>query len=101
MAAAVSDSRERPMRSLVEPAIEIIHEGSRSCLADLTAQAGGVAPNLTFYIVKLPDTLDGLGLYHRWAGGPLPILVGGVEGAGLGRFRGQTDQTPSKTSYHF
>lgn len=40
--------------------MEIIHEESRSCLADLAAQAGGVATNLTFYIVKLSDTLDGL-----------------------------------------
>jgi hypothetical protein len=32
--------------------------------------------------------------------GPLTIPTGGVEGAELGLFRGQTDQTPSTTPYH-
>ena len=44
----------------MEPAMQIIHQRTRSCLTDLTTQASRLATNLTFYVVELSDTLDGL-----------------------------------------
>jgi hypothetical protein len=42
----------------MEPAMQVIHQGPRSSLADLTPQVSRLAKNLTFDIVKLPDSLD-------------------------------------------
>ena len=58
MAAAVSDLRENAREGLMHPAMEIIHERSRSCLADLTTQVSGLATNLTFDVVELSDPLN-------------------------------------------
>ena len=40
--------------------MQIVHQGSRSCLADLTTQASRLAAILTLDIVELSDSLDGL-----------------------------------------
>jgi hypothetical protein len=44
----------------MQPAMEIIHERSRSCLANLATQVSRQAANLTFDIVELSDPLDRL-----------------------------------------
>jgi len=40
--------------------MEIIHERSRSCLANLTTQVSRLATNLAFDVVELSDPLDSL-----------------------------------------
>jgi hypothetical protein len=44
----------------MEPAMQVIHQGPRSCLADLTPQVSRLATNLTFDIVKLSYALNSL-----------------------------------------
>ncbi len=54
--------------SLVEPEMQIIHQRSRSCLADLTTQGSRLATNLTFNIVKLSDRwIDSSAMTEPWA----------------------------------
>jgi hypothetical protein len=48
--------------------MEIIHERSRACLADLTTQASRLAANLSFDVVELSDPLDGLASNGRSVG---------------------------------
>jgi hypothetical protein len=44
--------------SFIQPAMEIIHERSRSCLANPTTQASRLAANLSFDVVELSDPLN-------------------------------------------
>ena len=44
----------------MHPAMEIIHERARSCLADFTTQASCLATNFAFNVVEFSDPLDSL-----------------------------------------
>jgi hypothetical protein len=48
----------RVPRASMEPALQVVHQRPRSCLADLTPQVCRPATNLAFDIVKLPDALN-------------------------------------------